>query len=128
MAEIVFDVIVIGTGPDVENFAGRAVQARQAGQRTRSVEYDLGQISGAQLIADGYRSRAKMIVDEDRCVIARRNARGQAAGELIHAFTIAIVGEVPLERLWHLCGVFPTMSKTWHGSWNRTECKQLSYA
>jgi pyruvate/2-oxoglutarate dehydrogenase complex dihydrolipoamide dehydrogenase (E3) component len=38
---------------------------------------------------------------------------GQDVGELIHAFTIAIVGEVPLERLWHAVPSFPTISEIW---------------
>jgi len=38
---------------------------------------------------------------------------GQDVGELIHAFTIAIAGQVPLHRLWHAVPCFPTMSEIW---------------
>jgi hypothetical protein len=31
----------------------------------------------------------------------------------VHAATIAIVGEVPLERLWHAVAPFPTRSEVW---------------
>jgi dihydrolipoamide dehydrogenase len=88
-------------------------QARQAGLRIRVVEYDINHISGAQLVADGYQGHAKMMVDEDRRVIVGATLVGQDVGELIHAFTIAIVGEVPLERLWHAVPSFPTMSEIW---------------
>jgi len=32
---------------------------------------------------------------------------------MIHAATIAIAGEVPLDRLWHAVPSFPTMSEVW---------------
>ena len=31
----------------------------------------------------------------------------------IHAATIAVVGEIPLARLWHAVPAFPTMSEVW---------------
>jgi dihydrolipoamide dehydrogenase len=33
--------------------------------------------------------------------------------ESIHAATIAVVGEVPLDRLWHAIPSFPTRSELW---------------
>ncbi len=38
---------------------------------------------------------------------------GPGTGELLHAATIAIVGEVPLETLWHAVPTFPTLSEVW---------------
>lgn len=71
----------------------------------------MSHISGVKILADGYQGRAKMVVDEDRRVGA--TLVGQDVGELIHAFTIAIVGEIPLDRLWHAVPSFPTMSEIW---------------
>jgi dihydrolipoamide dehydrogenase len=34
-------------------------------------------------------------------------------GELLHAATIAITGEVPIDRLWHAVPAYPTMSEIW---------------
>ena len=34
-------------------------------------------------------------------------------GELIHAATVAVAGEVPLDRLWHAVPSYPTMSEVW---------------
>jgi len=31
----------------------------------------------------------------------------------VHAATIAVVGEVPIELLWHAIPSFPTMSEVW---------------
>lgn len=38
---------------------------------------------------------------------------GPDVAELIHAATIAVVGEVPLARLWHAVPSYPTMSEIW---------------
>jgi dihydrolipoamide dehydrogenase len=34
-------------------------------------------------------------------------------GELVHSATIAVAGEVPLERLWHAVPAFPTIGEVW---------------
>ena len=36
---------------------------------------------------------------------------GPQVGELLHAATIAIVGKVPLDTLWHAVPAFPTVSE-----------------
>ena len=38
---------------------------------------------------------------------------GPDTAELLHAATIAIVGEIPLDRLWHAVPAFPTISEIW---------------
>ena len=38
---------------------------------------------------------------------------GQDVAELLHSATIAVVGEVPLDRLWHAVPAFPTISEVW---------------
>lgn len=32
---------------------------------------------------------------------------------MLHAATVAVVGEVPLERIWHAVPSFPTMTEVW---------------
>jgi pyruvate/2-oxoglutarate dehydrogenase complex dihydrolipoamide dehydrogenase (E3) component len=38
---------------------------------------------------------------------------GPSVGELVHAGTIAVVGAVPLDRLWHAVPAYPTISEVW---------------
>ena len=38
---------------------------------------------------------------------------GPEVAELLHAATIAVVGEVPLDRLWHAVPSYPTVSEVW---------------
>ena len=104
---------VLFTDPEAASVGLTEAQAKQAGLRVRAVEYDMSHISGTQIVADGYQGYAKIIVDEDRRVMVGASLVGQDVGELIHAFTVALVGEVPLDRLWHAVPSFPTMSEIW---------------
>jgi len=104
---------VVFSDPEVASVGLTEARALQAGLRIRAVEYDLGWVAGAKLHADGYTGRAKLVVDEDRSVIVGATFVGQDVAELLHAATIAIVGEVPIARLWHAVPAYPTISEVW---------------
>jgi pyruvate/2-oxoglutarate dehydrogenase complex dihydrolipoamide dehydrogenase (E3) component len=104
---------VVFTDPEIASVGLTAAAAKAAGLRIRVVDYDLGAVAGASLHADGYRGHARMVVDEDRKVIVGFTLAGPDVAELIHAATIAIVGEVPLDRLWHAVPAYPTVSEVW---------------
>ncbi|MEU7928293.1 NAD(P)/FAD-dependent oxidoreductase [Micromonospora sp. NPDC049107] len=104
---------VVFTDPEIASVGLTAAAAEAAGLRIRVVDYDLGAVAGASLHADGYRGHARMVVDEDRKVIVGLTLAGPDVAELIHAATIAIVGEVPLDRLWHAVPAYPTVSEVW---------------
>jgi dihydrolipoamide dehydrogenase len=53
------------------------------------------------------------VIDDDRRVLVGATFTGPDVLEFVHAATIAIVGEVPLERLWHAVPSFPTRSEVW---------------
>ncbi|MEV5210417.1 NAD(P)/FAD-dependent oxidoreductase [Micromonospora sp. NPDC053740] len=104
---------VVFTDPEIASVGLTAAAAEAAGLRIRVVDYDLAAVAGAALHADGYQGHARMVVDEDRRVIVGVTLVGPDVAELIHAATIAIVGEVPLERLWHAVPAYPTVSEVW---------------
>lgn len=104
---------VVFTDPQVCAVGRTEAEARKAGIDVRVVEYDIGSVSGASLLADGYAGRAQLVVDESRRVVIGATFVGQDTAELVHAATIAIVGEVPLDRLWHAVPSFPTISEVW---------------
>ena len=104
---------VVFTDPEVASVGSTAAAAGKAGLRIRVVDYDLGAVSGSVLHADGYRGHARMVVDEDRRVIVGFTLVGPDVAELIHAATIAVVGEVPIDRLRHAVPAFPTVSEVW---------------
>ncbi|MEV4150788.1 NAD(P)/FAD-dependent oxidoreductase [Amycolatopsis sp. NPDC049691] len=104
---------VVFTEPEVASVGLTAAAAEAAGLRVRVVDYDLAATAGSALHAEGYRGHARMVVDEDRKVLAGFTLVGPDVAELIHAATIAVAGEVPLDRLWHAVPAFPTVSEVW---------------
>jgi pyruvate/2-oxoglutarate dehydrogenase complex dihydrolipoamide dehydrogenase (E3) component len=104
---------VIFTDPEVAAVGPTHERAVAAGLNVRSVDYEIGNVSGASLMADGYTGHARMTVDEDRKVVVGATFSGPGVSDLLQAATIAIVGEVPLDRLWHAVPSYPTMSEIW---------------
>lgn len=88
-------------------------EAEQAGHRVRAVDVDMASVAGAGLYADGYRGKARMVVDLDREIVRGLTLVGPGVGELIHSATVAVVGEVPVDRLWHAVPSYPTVSEVW---------------
>jgi dihydrolipoamide dehydrogenase len=54
-----------------------------------------------------------MVVDLDRNVLLGVTFVGPGVGELLHSATVAVVGEVPVDRLWHAVPSYPTISEVW---------------
>lgn len=101
------------TDPEVASVGLTAAAAETAGLRTRVLDYDLAWVAGASVLADDYAGTVRAIVDDDRRVLVGMTLVGPGVGELLHAATIAIVGEVPLDRLWHAVPPYPTLSEVW---------------
>jgi pyruvate/2-oxoglutarate dehydrogenase complex dihydrolipoamide dehydrogenase (E3) component len=101
------------TDPEVASVGLTAEAAKKAGYDIRVVDYELGWVAGASLQADDYQGHARMVVDEKRSVLLGVTFVGQDVAEMIQAATIAIVGEVPLDRLWHAVPAYPTMNEIW---------------
>jgi dihydrolipoamide dehydrogenase len=104
---------VIFTMPEVASVGPTSAEARAAGRNIRVVDYDLGGVAGSKLFEDSYTGMARMVVDEDRKTIIGATLTGPGVGEMIHAATIAVVGQVPLSQLWHAVPSYPTMSEIW---------------
>ncbi|MCU1506934.1 MAG: pyridine nucleotide-disulfide oxidoreductase dimerization region [Microbacteriaceae bacterium] len=104
---------VVFSDPEVAAVGLTARAAEKAGYDIRVVDYELGDVSGASLQADDYTGKARMVVDEKRKVVLGVAFVGQDVAEMIQAATIAIVGEVPIDRLWHAVPPYPTMNEVW---------------
>jgi pyruvate/2-oxoglutarate dehydrogenase complex dihydrolipoamide dehydrogenase (E3) component len=103
---------VVFTDPEIAN-VGRSVQkAEKEGFRVRTVELPI-QVAGSSLHAEKYEGWAQLVVDEERKVLLGATFAGPDVAELLHAATIAIVGEVPMDRLWHAVPSYPTISEVW---------------
>ncbi|MDQ0925629.1 pyruvate/2-oxoglutarate dehydrogenase complex dihydrolipoamide dehydrogenase (E3) component [Pseudarthrobacter sp. W1I19] len=101
------------TDPEIASVGLTAVAAERAGYDIRVVDYEIGHVAGAGLHADGYKGTARMVVDEDRKVILGMTFAGPDVSDLLQAATIAVVSEVPLDRLWHAVPAYPTVSEIW---------------
>lgn len=104
---------VIFTDPEVAAVGLTEAEAKARGINARAVDYDIGRVAGAALYADGYRGKARAVVDQERGALIGMTLVGPSVGELIHSATIAIVGAVPLSRLWHAVPSYPTISEIW---------------
>ena len=103
---------VVFTTPEVAAVGPTAQQARDAGTAVRVVDLDIA-VAGSALHSDGYAGWARMVVDEERSTVVGVTFVGDDVAELLHSATLAVVGEVPLERLWHAVPAYPTISEVW---------------
>ena len=103
---------VIFTHPEVAAVGLTADEAKDRGMTVSVVEHSID-VAGAGLHADRYKGTAQLVIDTDRNVVVGALFVGADVGELVHAATIAIVGEVPIDRLWHAVPSFPTISEVW---------------
>lgn len=103
----------IFTDPQVCSAGRTEAMARRDGFRVRTAEYDMANVDGAALQADGYTGRVKAVVDEETRVLLGFTLVGPAIVDHLHAATIAVTAQVPLEELWHAVSAFPTVSEFW---------------
>ena len=101
------------TDPQVCGVGLTEEQAREKGMDVRVVKTGTGDVAGAYVQGNDIKGTSQIVVDERRRVIVGATFTGPGIQELLHSATIAIVGEVPLERLWHAVPAFPTVSEVW---------------
>lgn len=104
---------VIFTEPQVAAVGHTLASALEAGYDARAVDVPLGATAGASFVGHDAPGTARIVVDEDRRVLLGATFTGVEVAESLHAATIAVIGEVPLERLWHAVPCFPTRSEVW---------------
>lgn len=104
---------VVFTDPQVGSVGLTEAAARERGLPVRTADYDMGSVAGASLRQEDYRGKAKLVVDTDRNVVVGVTFVGPEIADLVHSATVAIVGEVPLDRLWHAIPSYPTVSEVW---------------
>jgi dihydrolipoamide dehydrogenase len=88
-------------------------EARQAGVDVRTARYATGGVAGSSVLGDPFLGSSQLVVDQARQVVVGATFVGPGTQELLHSATVAIVGVVPIERLWHTVPAFPTVSEVW---------------
>lgn len=103
---------VVFTDPEVAMVGRTLEQARKDGINASETSLEIA-VAGSSLHSDGYKGWAQIVVDEDRKVLVGVTFAGPGVSEILHSATIAVVGEVPLDRLWHAVPAYPTISEVW---------------
>ena len=104
---------VIFTDPQVAAVGHTLASARDEGLEVRAVDASTSGSAGASFYGRDAPGTTRFVVDEKRQVLAGATFTGVEVSEFLHAATIAVVGEVPLERLRHAIPSFPTRSEVW---------------
>jgi len=104
---------VIFTEPQVAAVGHTTDTAADAGLSVDVVETSTSGNAGGSFYGRNAPGTARLLIDRDRRVVVGATITGAEAAEMLHPATIAIVGEVPLERLRHAVPCFPTRSEIW---------------
>ena len=104
---------VIFTDPQVAAVGHTLASAQEAGLGVRCVEVQTSGNAGGSFLGRGAPGTARMIVNEQRRVVVGATVTGAEVADYVQPFPIAIVGEVPVDRLWHAVPPFPTRSELW---------------
>jgi pyruvate/2-oxoglutarate dehydrogenase complex dihydrolipoamide dehydrogenase (E3) component len=104
---------VIFTEPQVAAVGHTLDSALQSGLNARALDVETEANPGGTFIGHGAPGTCRIVLDDDRGVLVGATFTGVEVAESLHAATIAIIGEVPLERLWHAVPCFPTRSEIW---------------
>ena len=108
------DPAVVFTDPQVASVGRTVAEAEKAGLPHRVVEYaDRERGRRRRCSPTATTGTAIAVVDTEREVLLGVTFVGPGVAEMIHAATIAIVGEVPIARLWHAVPAYPTISEIW---------------
>jgi dihydrolipoamide dehydrogenase len=101
------------TEPQIAAVGHTLESARAAGINARAVEVPTQSTAGASFHGKGSDGTSRFVIDEDKRVLVGATFVGSEVAEWLHAATIAVVGEVSLEDLWHAIPAFPTRSEVW---------------
>jgi pyruvate/2-oxoglutarate dehydrogenase complex dihydrolipoamide dehydrogenase (E3) component len=104
---------VVFTEPQVAAVGHTLASALEVGIDARAVDVETSGTAGGSFYGRGAPGTSRLVVDEARRVLVGATFAGAEVSEWIHAATIAVVAEVPLEKLWHATPSFPTRSEIW---------------
>jgi pyruvate/2-oxoglutarate dehydrogenase complex dihydrolipoamide dehydrogenase (E3) component len=106
---------VIFTEPQVAAVGHTTDTAAAAGLLVEVVETATSGNAGGSYYGRGAPGTARLLIDRERGLVVGATITGAEVADMLHAATIAVVGEVPLDRLRHAVPCFPTRSEIWLG-------------
>lgn len=104
---------VIFTDPQVATVGATEATAREEGIDVVTAQVPFSSAAGTALLRDDDIGEAEIVVDRATGRLLGATFVGHEAAELLHAASIAIVGEVPVATLRHAVPSYPTSSELW---------------
>ncbi len=104
---------VVFTDPQVGSVGHTEASARAAGLRVRTASVGTSKNAGGSFYGRNAPGTSFLVIDEERDVVVGATITGSEVSEMLHAATIAVVGEVPISRLSYAVPSFPTRSEIW---------------
>jgi len=112
-AEAIGSPRVTFTDPQVAAVGKTLEQAQEAGIEAKAIDVPTDGTAGASFQGKDTGGTSRIVVDESHGVIVGATFTGFETADFLHAATIAIVGEVPLEKLRHAVAAYPSRSEVW---------------
>ncbi|NLE78117.1 MAG: NAD(P)/FAD-dependent oxidoreductase [Rhodococcus sp.] len=103
---------VVFTSPQAASTGLTERQARDNGLDVETVEADIA-VAGSSLSRDDFTGHAKLVVDRGSDTLVGATFVGTEVAELLHSATVAVVGGVTMDALWHAVPAYPTVSEVW---------------
>ena len=104
---------VIFTEPQIAAVGHTTDTAREAGLTVEVVETETSGNAGGSFYGRNAAGTTRVLIDRERRVIVGATITGAEVADFLQAATIAIVGEITLDRLYHAVPPFPTRSEIW---------------
>jgi dihydrolipoamide dehydrogenase len=104
---------VIFTEPQVAAVGHTSDTAKEAGIVFDVVETPTSGNAGGSFYGRNAPGTSRLLIDRERRIVIGATFTGAEVADFLHAATIAIVGEVPVDRLFHAVAAYPTRSEIW---------------
>jgi pyruvate/2-oxoglutarate dehydrogenase complex dihydrolipoamide dehydrogenase (E3) component len=113
IAEDIGSPRVTFTDPQVAAVGKTLAQAKDVGIDAKAVDVSTDGTAGASFQGKDTGGTSRLVIDQSKQTIIGATFTGFETADFLHAATIAIVGEVPLDRLRHAVAAYPTRSEIW---------------
>lgn len=104
---------VVFTDPQVAAVGLSEAEAAASGVDVECVEAELSGAAGFGLLRDDAVGSAKLVFAAGGGPLLGATFAGTEVAELLHAATVAIVGHLRADQLWHAVPAYPTASEVW---------------
>jgi pyruvate/2-oxoglutarate dehydrogenase complex dihydrolipoamide dehydrogenase (E3) component len=101
------------TDPQVAAVGKTLAQAEEAGIDASAVDVPTDGTAGASFYGKGTGGTSRLVIDQASETVVGATFTGFETADFLQAATVAIVGEIKLQRLRHAVAAYPTRSEIW---------------